>query len=253
MARKITAPVAVGLCRDEYHRYFWNGEGPLVSPTTVAKVIYSYPLERWKLEGVAKRAIRDLDLLAVLRDRGDEEAAIRLLLDSRDESVAARDRGTAFHTWAETANNGNPAPVPEGLGGESVGYLQWIAATKPKWLAVEALVANIAYGYGGTLDGICVIDGQTWLVDLKTSKSVADKDGRVWDDYRMQLSAYANAEFIGRPNDPKKYRVPEIERFGIVHVTASETRLVEARVTRSDWLAFLQALALYRYKKESAA
>lgn len=250
---RIKAPVEVGLCRDEYHRYFWNGEGPLVSPTTVAKVIYSYPLERWKLEGVAKRAIRDIEIVRTLAERGDEEAAVRLLLDSRDESVAARDRGTAFHEWAEARNNGTPAVVPEGLDGEAAGYERWLEAVKPEWLAVEALVANLKYGYGGTLDGICRIDGQTWLIDLKTSKSVADKKGRVWDDYRMQLSAYASAEFIGRPNDPEKYRIPRIERFGIVHVTASETRLVEAAVTRADWLAFLQALALHRYKKESAA
>lgn len=253
MARKITAPVAVGLCRDEYHRYFWNGEGPLVSPTTVAKVIYSYPLERWKLEGVARRAIRDREIINALAERGDEEAAIRLLLDSKDESASARDRGTAFHAWAEVANRGELVPPPAGLEAEVNGYHRWVEATRPEWLAVEALVANLKYGYGGTLDGICRLGGQSWLIDLKTSKSVADKDGRVWDDYRMQLSAYANAEFIGRPNDPKKYRLPPVERFGIVHVTASETRLVEARVTRSDWLAFLQAMALHRYKKESAA
>jgi len=253
MARTIKAPVAVGLCRDEYHRYFWNGEGPLVSPTTVAKVIYSYPLERWKLEGVARRAIRDHDLIAVLRERGDEEAAIRLLLDSKDESTAARDRGTAFHAWAEVVNRDQPAIAPPGLEGEVFGYLRWRDAAKPEWLAVESLVANLKFGYGGTFDGICRLDGQVWLIDVKTSKSVADKNGAVWKDYRLQLSAYANAEFIGRPNDPKKYRIPAIERFGIVHVTASETRLVEARVTRSDWLAFLQALALQRWMKEETA
>lgn len=250
---KPKAPVSVGLCRDEYHRYWFDGEGPLVSPTTVLKVIYSYPLERWKLEQVAKRAIRDRDILATLADRGDEEAAVRLLLDTRDESVAARDRGTAFHAWAEAYGLGLEPATPDTLRGEVDGYQRWIDAVKPHWLAVEALVANLQWGYGGTLDGICEIDGQTWLIDLKTSKSVADKQGRVWDDYRMQLAAYANAEFIGRPNDPKKYRIPKIERYGIVHVTPTETRLVEATVTRADWLAFLQALALHRYKKESAA
>lgn len=250
---KPKAPVSIGLCRDEYHRYYWQGDGPLVSPTTVLKIIYSFPLERWKLEGVAKRALRDLDILATLRERGDDDAAIRLLLDSRDESAAARDRGTNFHEWAEHRNRGEELPPPDGLVGEANGYHRWLDSTKPKWLAVEALVANLQYGYGGTLDGICAIDGQVWLIDLKTSKSVADQKGRVWDDYRMQLAAYANAEFIGRPNDEKRYRIPAIERYGIVHVTPTETRLIEAAVTRADWLAFLQALALYRYKKEAAA
>ena len=94
-SRKIVAPIAVGLCRDEYHRYFWEGDGPLVSVTTVEKILYSFPLERWKLEGVARRALRDLDILIPLRDRGDEEAAIRLLLDNgaRHDIVVAATHG----------------------------------------------------------------------------------------------------------------------------------------------------------------
>ena len=115
------------------------------------------------------------------------------------------------------------------------------------------MVANLQYGYGGTLDGIARINGQVWLVDVKTSKSVASRDGKVWDDMRLQLAAYAGAEFMGRPGDPLKYAIPAIERHGIVHVTATETRLVEAAVTRADWLAFLQALSLHRWKKEGAA
>jgi PD-(D/E)XK nuclease superfamily len=252
-SRKIVAPIAVGLCRDEYHRYFWEGDGPLVSVTTVEKILYSFPLERWKLEGVARRALRDLDILLPLRDRGDEEAAIRLLLDSKDPSFDARARGSAFHAWAESVNNAKPATVPDGLTAEAVGYLRWTQAARPKWLAIESLVASLKYRFGGTLDGVAEIDGQVWLLDIKTGKSVADRNGRVWDDMRMQLAAYANAEFIGRPGDPKKYRIPAIERYGIVHVTAAETRLVEAAVTRADWLAFLQALSLHRWKKESAA
>ena len=253
MSSTPTAPNTVGLCRDEYHRYFFNGAGPLVSVTTVAKVLYSFPLERWKLEGVARRALRDLYIIRPLRYRGDEEAAIRLLLDSKDESVKARDRGTAFHALAESTNNGAPPASPDGLAGETVGYLRWVDEAKPKWMAVEAMVASSKYGFGGTLDGIAEIDGTVWLIDLKTSKSVAGKYWKVWRDMRMQLAAYAGAEFVGRPGDPNKYRLPAIERYGIVHVTASGTRLVEAAVTRADWLAFLQALSLHRWMKEPAA
>jgi hypothetical protein len=253
VSRTPTAPVAVGLCRDQYHRYFWEGEGPLVSVTTVGKILYSFPLERWKLEGVARRALRDLDILIPLRDRGDEEAAVRLLLDSRDPSFDARERGTAFHSWSESFDKGQPEPVPFGLIGEAAGYERWVEEVRPEWIAVEELVANLQYGYGGTLDRIARIADQVWLLDVKTSKTVADARGRVWDDMRMQLGAYAGAEFMGRPGDPLKYAIPAIERHGIVHVTATETRLVEAAVTRADWLAFLQALSLHRWKKEGAA
>lgn len=258
----ITAPVEVGLCRDEKHRYFWNGGGPLPGVTSVLRVMYSYPLERWKLEGVAKRALRDFDMLAVLRERGDEAAAIRLLLDSKDESVAARDRGTLFHGWAEAVNSGETPPVPEGLEAECAGYFAWMESAQPNFRLVETMVANLYFGFGGTFDGLADIGGETWLLDIKTSKSVANQRGKVWKDMRMQLAAYgmgakaADADrrsFIGRANDPKKYRIPDVTRYGIVHVTAAGTKLVEAAVGRADWVAFLSSLALYNYDKEEAA
>ena len=248
------APVEVGLCRDERHRYFWNGGGPYPGVTSVLKVIYSFPLERWKLEGVARRALRDLDMLQALRQRGDEDAAIRLLLDSKDESVAARDRGSLFHSWAEAVNRGEEPPIPAELSEECMGYLRWRDEAKPTIRLVEQMVISTTrYGFGGTFDMLAGLDGQTWLLDIKTSKTVADRRGRVWRDMRMQLAAYAHAEFIGRPNDLKRYRIPKVERYGIVHVTAAGTRLVEAAVTPSDWAAFIAALVLYNHDKEEAA
>ena len=248
------APVEVGLCRDERHRYYWNGGGPYPGVTSILKVIYSFPLERWKLEGVARRALRDLEMLQALRQRGDEDAAIRLLLDSKDESVAARDRGTLFHGWAESVNRGQDVPVPGEIRDEAEGYLRWMDEAKPNVRLVESMVISTTkYGFGGTFDAIADIDGQKWLLDIKTSKTVADRRGRVWRDMRMQLAAYAHAEFIGRPNDTRKYRIPQVERYGIVHVTATGTRLVEAAVTASDWAAFIAALVLYNHDKEEAA
>ena len=63
-------------------------------------------------------------------------------------------------------------------------------------LEVEAFLINETLGYGGTLDLIAELDGETWLLDWKTGKSVAWPDGRVYADHRLQLAAYANAGFI---------------------------------------------------------
>ena len=53
----------------------------------------------------------------------------------------------------------------------------------------------------------------------------------MYRDHRLQLAAYANAEFIARPDDPERYPLPAITRYGIVHVTDGGTRLYEADVT----------------------
>jgi len=75
----------------------------------------------------------------------------------------------------------------------------------------------------------------------------------VYRDHRLQLAAYANAEFIARPSDPERYPVPAITRYGIVHVTDGGTRLYEAAVTPRDWIAFRACLALHAWAKEKAA
>ncbi len=96
---------------------------------------------------------------------------------------------------------------------------------------MEAFLLHETLGYGGTCDLIAELDGEVWLLDWKTGSSVATPDGTVYRDHRLQLAAYANAEFIARPNDPERYALPAITRYGLVHVTDGGTRLYEAAVT----------------------
>ena len=100
-------------------------------------------------------------------------------------------------------------------------------------LEVEAFLINEALGYGGTLDLIAELDGEVWLLDWKTGKSVAWPDGSVYADHRLQLAAYAKAGFIARVGDPECYPLPAVARFGIVHVTDGGTRLYEADAVKA--------------------
>lgn len=239
---------AVGLCRDESHNYFWNGEGPYPSPTTVVRVLSAgWALDNWRIEQRVRVAVREADLLAEMRDRGEADAAVKYVMAARVDRSAA-DRGTAVHEWAEHFNRGDLRDAPPELAAECSGYASWCQKAEPEWLLVEEMVANLGRGYAGTLDGIARIDGEVWLLDIKTSRSVEWK-GRVNDDYRLQLAAYAMAEFWGRPGDPERHEMPPIDRMGIVHVTAGGTRLVDARVTEDDRNAFIDALNLHNWRK----
>ena len=88
---------------------------------------------------------------------------------------------------------------------------------------------------------------------LKTSKSVADKTGQVWDEMRLQLLAYAACDITGEPGNPEFGAMPAIDRYGIVHVRPDSTALVEAIITPEDRKAFIACLGLYRWKKGMAA
>ncbi len=114
---------------------------------------------------------------------------------------------------------------------------------------LEVRLINETLGYGGTLDLIAELDGETWLLDWKTGKSVAWPDGSVYADHRLQLAAYANAGFIARIGDPERHPLPAVTRFGIVHVTDGGTRLYEADVTERDWIAFRACLNLWDWQK----
>jgi hypothetical protein len=92
------------------------------------------------------------------------------------------------------------------------------------------------HGYAGTLDAIVRIAGETWLLDYKTSKGV-------YPETALQLAAYANADFIGRPGDPIRYGIPVIEQYGVVHIRPEGAELVPMDVGGA-FEAFLAAKRL---------
>lgn len=69
-------------------------------------------------------------------------------------------------------------------------FTQWITnlqdTHKVEIIDVEKMVINKEEGYAGTIDLIVKIDGQLWIVDIKTSKST-------WITQELQLSAYKHA------------------------------------------------------------
>jgi hypothetical protein len=133
------------------------------------------------------------------------------------------------------------------------GARTWLNENQVRPIEVEAFLINETLGYGGTCDLIAEIGGEVWLLDWKSSKSVAWADGKVYDEMRLQLAAYARAEFVARPADPTRYPVPAITRYGVVHVTDAGTRLYEAEVTDEDWTAFGACHRLHSWRKPGRA
>jgi hypothetical protein len=62
-------------------------------------------------------------------------------------------------------------------------FVAWRTAVKPVTIAADVTVFSEKYGYAGTIDYICKIDGQVYIVDFKTSADV-------WSEYELQVSAY---------------------------------------------------------------
>ncbi|TQF41152.1 hypothetical protein UNPF46_08505 [Bradyrhizobium sp. UNPF46] len=62
-------------------------------------------------------------------------------------------------------------------------FVDWKNENKPESIAWDVTVFSEKYGYGGTIDYICKIDRQVYIIDFKTS-------AEVWSEYELQVSAY---------------------------------------------------------------
>ena len=242
----------VGPVRTPRHLYYFNGAGPWPGVTTVTDVLDKPALTKWHREQVALAAIANAERLATDRLAGNVDAAVAYLLAVRTEGTVGRERGSRIHAVLEQVLRREPVEVQPADRPAVEGARAWLDERGVKPIEVEAFLIHETLGYGGTCDLIAEIEGETWLLDWKTSKSVAWPDGKVYVDLKLQLAAYARAEFIARPADPARHPIPAITRTGIVHVTDAGTRLYPADVTDADWNAFRACLYLHGWKKAAA-
>ena len=77
---------------------------------------------------------------------------------------------------------------------------------KPKLISSEQFIWSDEYKYAGTADIVCEMDGEVWLLDLKTSNALH----RAYD---LQLAAYAKGM--------EEVRGQKIDRTGIIWLKAS--------------------------------
>jgi hypothetical protein len=245
----VTVAVApVGVVRTPRHLYYFNGAGPWPGVTTITGVLDKPALTKWHREQVALAAFANLERLIADKAAGNEDAAIAWLLAARNEGTTGRERGSRIHSALELVLQRKPAVVDPRDQPAIDGARAWLNEAGVKPIEVEAFLIHETLGYGGTCDLIAEIAGETWLLDWKTSKSVAWANGKVYVDLKLQLAAYARAEFIARPADPVRYPIPAIQKYGIVHVTDAGTRLYEADVTEDDWTTFRACLWIHGWK-----
>ena len=239
-----------GLSRNEKHIYSAEYDGPpVVVPgvTGILQVLAKPAIVPWAQRIVAEAAIAHRGELEKWVSVGGAEGAVSLLKKAAEtQRDAAANRGSAVHSLAEAIVKGQPVTVPEELAPYVTAYQSWIEAFQPDFLAIEEMVCSLEYGYAGTLDSIAVIAGETWLLDIKTSKGY-------YPDTALQLAAYGHAEFIGRPNDPVQYAIPEIQQYGVIHVRPEGAELIPYDVTHVDFAAFLAAKRAHHWQSTRAS
>lgn len=212
--------------------------------TSILDVALSKPaLPRWAAKETAMFAVANRKSWQDL----DDAAAIDLLKGSPWRiSGSAASRGTEIHSIAEKLlMNQQVDFVPPEIQNSIRGVAQIIEWLKPEVLHLEASIFNTTKGFAGTCDLIAKIDGETWLMDWKSSKDV-------YPDMGLQLAAYANGELILRP-DGSETPIPKIDRYAIAHVPKEgKASVVMIDVTDEDFKGFCAALEIFEWRTNRA-
>ena len=207
----------------------------------------------WGIKSVAEYAWENQDVWSQL----NKTDAVKLLKNSpysqRDDAAA---RGTAVHKALEAFLG--KTLMPDNLTDDEQACANaaadFLAERDSKYLGTEITVFNDSIGYAGTLD-LWEIDrnGQTWILDYKTSKS------GVFPDMAIQQVAYQRAEYalVKARSLPGEKSIAKVipwtteycKRLGIVHVTPDGATLhsiknpdglvpiLESASKISQWLA----------------
>lgn len=233
--------------------------------TAISNGVPKPALMYWAAKMVATAAVERYGLLGQMIDEDGEQGAIDWLKAShRRMTNKAADIGSEVHNIAEAHLTMNPAEVEDMIDevtdpmarrklAQVVAFFDY---TKPKVIAVEAVVFNRTHRYAGTLDFILDIDhpeilkrfGTTdsirLMVDLKTGKGV-------YAEAALQLSAYANAEFMASL-DVEEMTVPKVDGGAVLHVTESSWGLIPVDIGEDAFAMFLAALEMARHMDETS-
>jgi hypothetical protein len=176
-------------------RFYEVDDLKLPSVTSILKVISKPALVPWASKMAVQRYTQLLRANEV-GDFGQLMAIERSALDAfeeeakgahRDVMQSAADVGTRVHEYLEALYTESPLPeITAEMAIPLQAYDEWVATSKLNVLDSERMVYSKQYGYAGTLDVLGTMGDDVVVADWKTSSGV-------WDEYALQLAAYANA------------------------------------------------------------
>lgn len=245
----------VGLRMSSDHRYWFNGEGPNPSVTTVLGILDKQAVTTWRVKQAIQAVLRMAPEF-VHAARQNPQAADELIWQAMQRADDTRDKaatlGSSVHLLADMASRGSESDSKGfQVFEQEKPYLEAFRGFLDRYSASSIVSSEKAVwslnGYAGTYDLLMLIHKQLWLVDIKTSKGVYPETG-------LQLAAYRWADYIILPNDPKGYPMPEVHRTGVLHLRPDQYkegwRLYEYPTTYTDdFIPFLGLLEGLKWKQ----
>jgi hypothetical protein len=232
------------ITRDRWHRYTYEGV-TYPGVTSIIKVVdKSKPLMAWAARQAVAGVLDQVDALPTLIANNRRETLVKMLAErsswDRDKAAA---KGTDIHAAADLIVRGLPVPdLDPQYVTHAAAFTEWWASSGWRLRLSEALVINPTQGYGGTFDLLAYDEnGQTVLADYKT--------GETYPEHRLQLVAYAGAEYVSPMDSLVVYPMPRVDRHVILLLRENEVEAVELDITDEDRDAFRACIPLAKWQK----
>jgi hypothetical protein len=232
----MTTPVLAESVKGKGRHYRHPATDDLLPSVTNVIGILDKHLQYWAAREVAAAAVT---MKASLGGMSDEEVMDVLKGAPFRRSSRAAGRGTDIHQYLEQAMLFQPLPE---LAGDALNYQaaadRWLTEVKPTTLFTEVTLFHA--GYAGTADAIIDVEGETWLIDFKTSKGI-------YDEVALQLGALWAC--------PQLYHAgaladaPSIDRVAAVRIGRDgEWEMKEVVDPAGSAAAFLSLLEAWKWK-----
>lgn len=213
--------------------------------TSILNMIPKPFLGPWNAKLTAETAIDNIGQMVSLA-MSDRQGAIDFLKGApRRFTAGAADVGTEVHNMFERIARG------ESVGRVHPDYEPYVRHIEdfneryqPEYLFLEETVWSNTHRYAGSFDFMAVIEGETVMGDVKTTRS------GVHEEVALQLSAYAFADRIVTQGGTE-HELPDIHAGAVVHLRPEGWKLVPARVDEEVFNAFLVCRQMFDLVKET--
>lgn len=164
-----------------------------------------YPKNQWFTKWVAEKGYDEAE--AIKKEAGEKGSRVHHAISDilKGKVVKIDDK------YAD--NEGNEPKELTAIEYEAImSFANWVNDIQPEALAVDYTLVNEEGNYAGTIDMKLKIDGEIWIVDIKTSKDV-------YPSHELQVSAYKKADSecqkiailqVGYLRNKQKYKFTEI-------------------------------------------
>ena len=223
----------------ETGRYYpWKKEKYVSVTTIIGQGIPKPGLNNYFVRSMAETAAKNRALLAPMTE---PEAKDWLMTYGRSgDGGAAAILGSSVHALIDGIVKDAPTRTPTDAEATFIkSFEKFRKKYKPTFIETEATVFSRKHGYAGKLDFICDIDGRVLIGDYKTGKSV-------WPEAGLQVTAYKNADFIGR-SDGTEHPLPECDGGVILHIRPTGYKVYEVDTSPATFDTFLSALDMFRW------